>query len=191
MPITFDTLDELKAFHRTFKLEEQEVRETSAAAGFATAAAVAAPAPAKRKPGRPPGSTTAKKVVAAPKQAPKKAAIKAKPKATAKPVKAKAVAAPAKKIKAAEPAVKRPKGRPKSAGTLTAKIQDTIQKFLNGKQSFTANDIYTDLSKREKGVNKQSVITSVLKQMNSTFSSVTVKERPGAGPRPVKVYNAS
>jgi Fe2+ or Zn2+ uptake regulation protein len=90
--------------------------------------------------------------------------------------------------KASATGEKRPKGRPKAEGTLTSKIQDTIQKFVNAKKEFTANDIYDDLSKREKDVNKQSVITSVLKQMNSQFANISVSERPGAGPRPVKVY---
>lgn len=89
-------------------------------------------------------------------------------------------------LKAQEKA--RSKGRPRSSGSLTAKIQDTIQKFISNRIPFTANDIYEDLVKRDKTVNKQSVITSVLKQMKTSFDFISVEERPGAGPRPVKVY---
>ena len=74
--------------------------------------------------------------------------------------------------------------------TLTAQIIDAIQKHLTKKSSFTANDIYAIVSKNNDAVNKQSVITSVLKQMNSTFSHISVTERRGNGPRPVKLYNA-
>jgi hypothetical protein len=93
-----------------------------------------------------------------------------------------------KPVKSSLSGEKRPKGRPKAPGTLTAKINETIQKFVTGKKKFTANDIFDDLAKREKGVNKQSVITSVLKQMNNHFQAVSVSEQPGAGPRPVKLY---
>lgn len=153
MPITFDTLDELKAFTRSFRLEEK------AGNGKALYAALAVEERTSQRgrPGRKPGVKIEK---IAGKRGPKPKAIKA--------------AAP-----------KREKGE-----TLTAKIQESIQKCLNVSRSFTANDIYDDLAKNNDGINKQSVITSVLKQMNSTFKSVAVTERPGNGPRPVKLYNA-
>ena len=154
MPITFDTLDELKAFYRTFRLEE------TAGNGKALLAAPAIEEEkiAKRgRPGRKPGITV------------EKPAAKRGPKPKAK----------------AEIAPKREKGE-----TLTSKIQDAIQKYLNSNRTFTANNIYDDLAKRDDSINKQSVITSVLKQMNSTFNTVSVSERPGNGPRPVKLYNA-
>ncbi|MBY0403865.1 MAG: hypothetical protein K2X66_08195 [Cyanobacteria bacterium] len=113
-------------------------------------------------------------------------ALKAK---TLKPsAKASPKALKEKPVKSSLAGEKRPKGRPKAPGTLTAKINETIQKFVTGKKKFTANDIFDDLAKREKGVNKQSVITSVLKQMNNHFQAVSVSEQPGAGPRPVKLY---
>ena len=150
MPITFDTLDELKAFYRSFRLEEKASNGNGAHAGSSIEQV-----PHRGKPGRKPG--------------------------------AKAEQAPAKrgpKPKAAVATQKREKGE-----TLTSKIQDAIRKYLNTDRSFTANDIYDDLAKRDNSINKQSVITSVLKQMNSTFSSISVTERPGNGPRPVKLYN--
>jgi hypothetical protein len=72
--------------------------------------------------------------------------------------------------------------------TLTSKIQEVIRGFIDRKEEFTANDIYFKLYKIEPSVNKQSVITSVLKQMNTTFSDIKAGEKPGNGPRPVKVY---
>jgi hypothetical protein len=75
--------------------------------------------------------------------------------------------------------------------SLTSKIQQAIQERLNKDLSFTANDIADDLQEAEPNVpiNKQSIITSVLKQMNSTFASVEVDLVAGNGPRPVKLYN--
>jgi len=152
MPITFDTLEELKAFTRTFRLDEK-----------AANALLAAPSVQKEKtssngkPGR-------------------KAALKIEKPAAKRGPKPKASIAP-------KP--KREKGE-----TLTSKIQDAIRKYLNSNGSFTANDIYDDLVKTNPKINKQSVITSVLKQMNSTFKTISVTERAGNGPRPVKLYNA-
>lgn len=82
------------------------------------------------------------------------------------------------------------KGRPRGSDSLTSKIQGAIQKFIDQKQAFTANDVYAEVARRNRDVNKQSVITSVLKQMKSTYQNISVSERPGAGPRPVKVYQA-
>jgi hypothetical protein len=160
MPITFDTLDELKAFYRTFKLDEKLAEQ---------ALSVALPGLREDKPrrGRPPAQT---KKVAEKQTMPTRRGRK--------PGSVKAAANIAKP--------KREKG-----DTLTSKIQDAIQGYLNKNASFTANDIYGVLAKKDAGVNKQSVITSVLKQMNSTFKTISVSERPGNGPRPVKLYNAS
>lgn len=160
MPITFDTLDELKAFYRTFRLEEKGGNGHARLASPAIEVEKASP---KGRPGRKPGR----------KQMAEKPAAKRGPKP-------KAVSA----VKAA-PKPKREKG-----DTLTSKIQDSIRTFLNSNRSFTANDIYDDLAQRDSNINKQSVITSVLKQMNSTFKTISVTERPGNGPRPVKLYNA-
>lgn len=153
MPITFDTLEELKAFTRSFRLEEK--------AGNGNALLVA---PATREKTARPSKPSKKADVKIEKVAAKRGP---KPKATA------------------VPKPKREKGE-----TLTSKIQDAIRRYLNTNKSFTANDIYDDLAKVEADINKQSVITSVLKQMNSTFKTVSVTERPGNGPRPVKLYNA-
>lgn len=163
MPITFDTLDELKAFYRAFSLEEKAGNgRTKASAARDTDFEDSQP----KKRGRKPGSTLNKgTVISMPsKRGPK-------PKAGVK--------------KAAESKPKRDK-----SNTLTAKIQNAIRGFMNNGNSFTANDIYAVLAKKDSDINKQSVITSVLKQMNSTFSEVSVTERPGNGPRPVKLYNA-
>lgn len=153
MPITFDTLDELKAFTRSFRLEEKAGNGN----GLHAAPAVEEKISHRGRPGRKPG---VKIDQPAAKRGPKPKAV--------------ASAAP-----------KREKGE-----TLTFKIQESIQKCLNAGRSFTANNIYDDLAQRDDGINKQSVITSVLKQMNSTFKTVAVTERPGNGPRPVKLYNA-
>jgi hypothetical protein len=169
MPITFDTLEELKDFYQSFRLDENAPRrgralkvrtkEDKSANGRGAKYELDAPKSRGRKPGR--------KKSDADKPAAKRGA---KPKSV-KVTKAK----------------KDPNAEPKD--TLTSKIRATIQKFLDANRSFTANDIYDDLAQRETDINKQSVITSVLKQMNNHFSKVAVTERPGAGPRPVKLYN--
>lgn len=157
MPITFDTLAELKAFYRDFRLVEK--------AGKGAAVEAEEGEAERPRRGRPPGkkaaqpeTRTAAKRGRKPKAVQEKATLKRGPRAA--------------------------KGE-----TLTSKIQASIQNFLDANQSFTANDVYADLSKKDSSVNKQSIITSVLKQMNSTFKHVPVTERPGNGPRPVKLYN--
>ena len=174
MPITFDTLEELKDFYQSFRLDENGARKARSLkikqAGEKTSTGrnakkdLQAPKTRGRKPGT--KKTDADKPAAKRGASPKKTGIAAK-----------------KGAKAA--------GTPRVASkdTLTAKIRATIQQFLDANRSFTANDIYDDIAQREKGINKQSVITSVLKQMNNHFSKVAVTERPGAGPRPVKLYN--
>jgi hypothetical protein len=160
MPITFDTLDELKAFYRTFRIEEKSMNGQ----GRLLSPAVEVERESKRgRPGRKPGRKILNDRPTA-KRGPKPKAIVASKSTTIS---------------------KREKG-----DTLTSKIQTSIQKFLDNKRSFTANDVYDDIVQRDKTVNKQSVITSVLKQMNSTYKHISVTERPGNGPRPVKLYNA-
>lgn len=163
MPITFDTLAELKAFYRDFRLIEQARRGASVGLmEVETEDEVALPR--RGRPGRKPGS--------------KAAVIKTPGKRGRKPNAMTLPKAPAKRgPRAAE------------GETLTSKIQAAIRGFLGNNQSFTANDVYDVLAKQDSAVNKQSVITSVLKQMNSTFNQVAVTERPGNGPRAVKLYN--
>ena len=173
MPITFDSLEELKAFSKSFKLSnERSVKESTA---------VGTDAPKKR--GRPRLNPTA--VVA---EAPKK---RGRPKLNPTTVVAEAPKKRGRKPgtlnklpKSATPKVK----RVRTGETLTVKIQSAIQNKIQGKQEFTANDIFQMLSTKDPAVNKQSVVTSVLKQMNSTFATIPVGEKPGMGPRPVKVY---
>lgn len=214
MPITltFDTPEELQAFFQQGGLEGVTVKKTRGrkkATATATPAAkpgrpgrkkaAVKPAAKKGRPGRP------KKAVAAKAATVGKKAATTKKTAAKKVVKVAKVAKPAKAVKvpkAAKPkkaaakvgkVAKAPKTRgPRANGrlTLTSKIKDTIQGFLSSKKPFTANDVYDEMAKQDKGINKQSVITSVLKQMNSTFANIKVTERPGAGPRPVKLYNA-
>jgi hypothetical protein len=165
MPITFDTLDELKEFCLTFPLSGKAVTagRPKSIPSYEPKASVAAPVEIKRR-GRTPKAEVA---VEAPKRG-----------------RGPAIRTPKAAVKAE--GSKRSKGE-----TLTAQIQAAIQAFLDKKESFTANDVYAVLSKRNAGINKQSVITSVLKQMNGKFQHVAVTERPGNGPRPVKLYNAA
>ncbi len=210
MPITFDTLEELQEFYKSFKLDENArtaLKKAKAKVGRPKAAKKAAVKPAAKKTAKPASKkATAKKATAKPSA---KKALKPVAKRAVKPAIKKAVKPAAKKAapkptakKAAKPVVKKltkpalkkappkkPAAAKNSGATLTGKIRATIQTFLDHKKSFTANDIYADLSQRDKTVNKQSVITSVLKQMNSTFKTIPVTERPGNGPRPVKLYN--
>lgn len=72
--------------------------------------------------------------------------------------------------------------------SLTDLIRGSIDSFIKAKKEFTANDIYDQLEKEHPEINKQSVITSVLKQMNSTYSELERGEKAGKGPRAVKVY---
>ncbi|HEY9745139.1 MAG TPA: hypothetical protein V6C99_02860 [Oculatellaceae cyanobacterium] len=153
MPITFDTLAELKAFYRDFALVESSRSGRKSSAGVLTEPEENEELPRRRR-GRPPGKKSEKA---------KSKAVTAQKKGT--------------------------RSRAAQGETLTSKIQASIQSFLDAGRSFTANDVYDDLSKKDSSVNKQSVITSVLKQMNSTFQHVAVTERPGNGPRPVKLYN--
>lgn len=165
MPITFDTLEELKAFYRSFRLDEGGENGQARHSSLPETEAPAA------KPGR--RSSSSAPVYKAPEKQPR---IKPEPEVRK-----------SSKSEAPPP----PVSRRERGDTLTARIQDAIRKCLKDDVSFTANDIYQDLAEKDDSINKQSVITSVLKQMNSTFNHVPVTERPGNGPRPVKLYNAS
>jgi BRCT domain type II-containing protein len=162
MPITFDTLEELKAFYQAFSLNETGTSHKQSAITIEAETDQTQ----RLKRGKKTGSSIHKEASIV------KLPLKHGPK-------------PANANKASEPKPKRDK-----SNTLTAKIQNAIRGFLNANNSFTANDIYAILAKKDAAVNKQSVITSVLKQMNSTFSEISVTERAGNGPRPVKLYNA-
>lgn len=205
MPITFDTLEELQEFYKSFKLDENArtaLKKAKAKVGRPKTAKSAAAKPAKKAAASKSKPAAKKSAAKAVKPVAKKAAKPAAKKSAAKPAAKKAGVKPAAKkpaakkttkpaLKKAPPkaAAKKPAAPKNNGATLTGKIRGTIQSFLDNKKSFTANDIYADLSQRDKTVNKQSVITSVLKQMNSTFKTIPVTERPGNGPRPVKLYN--
>ena len=90
----------------------------------------------------------------------------------------------------AKPAVKAPVKRARPEVTLTSRVEKVIDQKFGNKQAFTANDVYDFLSKKDKEIKKQSVITSVLKQMttNPKFKGTKSENRPGKGPRPVKLY---
>jgi hypothetical protein len=143
MPITFDSLEDLKAFCREFGVKAEKPETVATVAPVL----LEMEAPKVRKP---------------------------------RVLKAELAQAPATKPERTR--------RPKGEETLTAKIQRIIQQFIDKRKEFTANDVYGQLVQKEPGVNKQSVITSVLKQMNSHFKNISFEERPGAGPRNVKVY---
>jgi hypothetical protein len=181
MPIIFDTLDELKAFYKTFHLQGGELPKSKTRSPKA-ASLKKIEKPAKKE--KATSKTKAKAKVKTPKL--KTTPVKKKGAAAlsqaSKPKKAKAV------TKKESASTKKESG--KRSNSMTAQIIDAIQKHLEKKRSFTANDIYAILAKKDAEINKQSVITSVLKQMNSTFSNVSVTERAGNGPRPVKLYNA-
>jgi hypothetical protein len=177
MPITFDTLDELKEFYLTFNLDAKR-----SSASYSS-----------RQQNRQQGQQQQQQQQG--QQEEKKRGRKpANKEQQPAPSSRRAIAeqpAPRRgRGPAASKAEKQPSKREKGE-TLTARIQNAIQNFLDKKSSFTANDIYEVLAKKDSSINKQSVITSVLKQMNGNFKNVSVKERPGMGPRPVKLYNAA
>lgn len=172
MPITFDTLDELKEFYLAFNLQSAGSAKRAKTAGFDESGnGLEEPEEKRQRRGRRPQAL--------------KAAMEEEPKKRGRAV----VVAP-RQVKASV-STKLEKSRKDQGETLTSKIQNAIQSFLDKGESFTANDVYAVLAKRNANVNKQSVITSVLKQMNGKFGDVSVTERPGNGPRPVKLYNAS
>ncbi|MBK8190624.1 MAG: hypothetical protein IPK79_09280 [Vampirovibrionales bacterium] len=182
MPVTiqFDTLKDLEKFMSGRDISVSTTTKRGPGRKKANAdKAPAAKAPGRR--GRPPKAAAASKMAA-----PAKRGRKAKAAAT---VEAPKKRGPKPKASAA-PKTNAGKGRPRGSDSLTSKIQGAIQKFIDQKQAFTANDVYAEVARRNRDVNKQSVITSVLKQMKSTYQNISVSERPGAGPRPVKVYQA-
>jgi hypothetical protein len=148
MQITFDNLDELKAFIHAFVPNSAATHTVHN--GDESATVVEAPLAALSKP-----ATRGRKPLAL-------VAIEPKP--------AKVT-------------------RPRGEVSLTDRIRKAIQNHIDHGKEFSANDIYAVILKKDKEVNKQSVITSVLKQMNSdAYAHIPRKERKGAGPRPVKVY---
>jgi hypothetical protein len=165
MPITFDSLEELIRFSRSYQLvddlsppvlsESDKPRRAAPAAEVYTAVLDAHEDEPKRRGRRP----------------------NAEKENGQKPY--------------AEQPVPKPRRRVSAPGeeTLTSKIRRVISSFIEDGQEFTANRVYDVIAKQDAEVNKQSVITSVLKQMNSAdFSHIRFEERPGNGPRPVKVY---
>lgn len=179
MPVTiqFDSLKDLEKFMSGRDVSISTTTRRGAGRPKAGQEKASADKPAGRR-GRPP-----------------KAASSAPAKRGRKPSAASAATAPKKRgpkpkaAAAAKPAAG--KGRPRGSDSMTSKIQVAIDKFIDQKSAFTANDVYAEVARRNRDVNKQSVITSVLKQMKSTYQHIPVSERPGAGPRPVKVYQAS
>jgi hypothetical protein len=144
MPITFDTLEELKAFYRSFRMEDS----TGSARSLK---AESKPVSQKQKKTHP------------------------KPKAITQA-----------KVEAAKV------GKAKKSGakpeTLTARIQATVQDFIQRKRPFTTNDLYEAVASREKGINRASAITAISKMMNTQYASIKYTEKSGKGPRPIKVY---
>lgn len=178
MQLIFESLSELKAFVASFQGDE-------------AAAAIVDNAPKKR--GRKPGPKPKAEKAAADKAPKAKGKPGPKPKAekaaTAKAAKVKGKPGPKPKAeKAATAKAKKAPSKKKDGVSLTDMIRGSIDGFISKKQAFTANSIYDDLSKKNPSVNKQSVITSVLKQMNTTYSDMERGEQPGNGPRAVKVY---
>ena len=193
MQLIFESLAELKAFVASFQGDEAAAaiksttpKKRGPKPGAKKAAAKTTTTKAKAKPGPKPKAEKAK-------PGPKPKAAKAKPGPKPKATKAaaktttKAKAKPGPKPKATKAAAKKPAAK-KTGISLTDLIKGSIDGFVSKKQSFTANSIYDDLVKKNPKVNKQSVITSVLKQMNSTYSSMDRGEQAGNGPRAVKVY---
>jgi hypothetical protein len=93
-----------------------------------------------------------------------------------------------KATKAAKPPVEAIRRR--DGLTLTDKIRAVIDKFVAEGKAFSANAVYDEIYKKDKDVNKQSVITSVLKQMTTNYTQVNWVEAEGNGPRKIKLYNA-
>ena len=96
--------------------------------------------------------------------------------------------AASKTTKAAKPVAEATRRR--DGLTLTDKIRAVIDKFVNDGKAFSANAVYDEIYKKDKEVNKQSVITSVLKQMTTNYTHVNWVEAEGNGPRKIKLYNA-
>jgi hypothetical protein len=171
MQLIFDDLQELKDFIQEFLGESTPApaKKSGAVATLerpvvAARAEVTDIAEAPRR-GRPPKE---------------KAAMVSKPVA-----KTNGKAAPAKKAANSEPS------RRRDGLTLTDRIRGIIDKFVADGKSFSANAVYDEISKKDKDVNKQSVITSVLKQMTTNYTHINWVEAEGNGPRKIKLYNAN
>jgi hypothetical protein len=187
MQITFNSLDELKEFYNTFSPRSSvAVAATVPQAPVQAVPAISAPEESEdqgRRRGRKPAQA----------QPTTRATRSRKPAAAAAPaVRGRKASAPAMVEEEPEVEEEAPVAtaakRQRGEVTLTSRIQDVIREFISQRREFTASDVYEALAKQDDSINKQSVITSVLKQMNTTFNEVSVEERPGAGPRPVKVY---
>ncbi len=77
----------------------------------------------------------------------------------------------------------------KTGPSLSDKIRTVIQEFIQKSKSFTANDVYDVMVKKDATVKKQSVVTAVLKQMKTKeFAKIKMKETAGNGPRKVKLF---
>jgi hypothetical protein len=74
--------------------------------------------------------------------------------------------------------------------TLTDRIRMVIDRLIKEGKAFSANTVYEEVYKQDSDVNKQSVITSVLKQMTTHYTKVSWVEAEGNGPRKIKLYNS-
>lgn len=142
MRITFDSVEELKTFCRTFRLEED-------------------------------GHPTADQR-----------------KATDESLEQTESAAP--RVKTPEPASKPPAERVarKSGGkTQVERIRTAIEGFCKAGKSFSANDVLEKVLAGDRSLNFRSVLTGISKMMSTEYASLSFTEKPGKGPRPVKVYH--
>jgi len=187
----FDSLNDLQKFLSRYEvsINAGQKRGRKPAAGKVTATKMGKTVKASKltktsatgtvRRGRPPKNVAA---VATPaKRGPKPktaAAPKAGKKAVVKATKATVAKKPAK------PVVRRPRGE----GSLTFKINTAIEQFIGNKKAFSANDVYSSLATSDKTINKQSVVTAVQKQMKTKYAGIRVEDRPGNGPRPVKMF---
>jgi hypothetical protein len=192
MQLIFDDLQELKSFIKEFMGANPATapskgsavavleRPTAVPTQPKSAAAMALAAPVIDAPrrGRPPKNAS---ITVLPKQP--KAPKLDKPKKAPKLVAEKAPKA----IKAAAKTTRKSDGGP----SLTDRIRTVIDKHLANGKEFSANSVYDEIAKKDKDVNKQSVITSVLKQMTSNYTQVKWAERQGNGPRKIKMYNVN
>ncbi len=91
--------------------------------------------------------------------------------------------------KSTKKAVTKKVAKKKTGPSLSDKIRVVIQGFIAKKKSFTANDVFDVMIKKEPTVKKQSVVTAVLKQMKTKeFAKIKMKETTGNGPRKVKLF---
>lgn len=186
MPITFDSLDELKQFCTSFL-----PRDASAAALFASATKEGKVGKKAATPDLSQMLTPAEAKLALVEAEKPEAVIPIKRAGRPKSQPSSLKLVPQKEKKSKKEVKPTAVKKDKSTPTLTDLIRGCIDNYLQTGEDFAANDVYDKLSSKHDSINKQSVITSVLKQMNTTYAHVTHGERPGAGPRAVKVYFAS